>query len=216
MGDVQRSRRGDRSRVNARDRYVRELAARLPFALGLRARVLAEVREHLREGGDEAFARFGPVEQLVSELSRELRLRAAARASWLVPTLIVAFVFPFYVVPENTLPPAPWDTKPDYLAWKQSVAGIAFLAAAGFAAVALVLGRVKPRLVFVPLIGSLAALAVTVVFASVVAVQWIDAVPGTSAAIMYAGVAGSVGLLLLAGLVVGAALPQRGGELATD
>ncbi len=101
---------------NTRERYVRELEARLPFALGVRRRVLAEVREHLREGQD-ALVRFGPVDELAAELAGELRLRAEARASWLVPAAVVAFVFPFYVVPENTLPPAPWVVKPDYLAW---------------------------------------------------------------------------------------------------
>jgi hypothetical protein len=202
--------------VNARERYVAELGARLPFALGLRSRVLAEVREHLREGGDEALERFGPVDDVASELSRELRIRAAARASWLVPALLVALVFPFYVIPENTLPPAPWDEKPAYLAWKQTVAGIGFIAAAAFALLALVLGRMQPTLAIPALVGAVGALAVTAVFASIVAIQWIDAVPGTSAPIMYGAAAGSFAIVLAVGLIVGAALPERGNQLAAD
>jgi hypothetical protein len=206
--------------VNARERYVRELERRLPFALGLRSRVLYEVREHLRDGGEEALARFGPVDELAAEFSEELRVRAAARASWLVPAVVAGFVVPFYVIPENTLPPAPWTVKPDYLAWKQHAAIASFVIAGGFGAVAFVTGRVRPRLAVVPLIASLAALATAVVFGSVVAIQWIDAVPGTSASITYAGIAASVLLLVALALVVAeagrAALPQRRNKLAPD
>lgn len=206
--------------MTERERYVRELEGRLPFALGLRARVLSEIREHLREGGDEALARFGPVEELADELSRELRVRAAARASWLIPALVVVFVFPFYVVPENTLPPAPWDVKPEYLAWKQHTAAGAWLVALAFGLAALVLGRVKPRLALVPLVGATAALAVAVAFGSIVAVQWIDAVPGTSAEIMYTGIAASLVLLAVGGLVLleawRSALPDSRSELPPD
>jgi len=206
--------------VTARERYVRELERRLPFALGLRRRALAEIREHLREGGDEALARFGPVEELADELARELRARVAVRASWLIPTLVAVFVFPFYVVPENTLPPAPWDVKPEYLAWKQQLAAGAWLVALAFAVAALVVGRVKPRLVVWPLLGSVSTLAVAVAFGSIVAVQWLDAVPGSSAALAYAGMAASLMLLVVGALVLveayRSALRDCGSELAPD
>jgi len=206
--------------VTARERYVRELERRLPFALGLRRRALAEIREHLREGGDEALARFGPVEELADELARELRARVAVRASWLIPTLVAVFVFPFYVVPENTLPPAPWDVKPEYLAWKQQLAAGAWLVALAFAVAALVVGRVKPRLVVWPLLGSVSTLAVAVAFGSIVAVQWLDAVPGSSAALAYAGIAASLMLLVVGALVLveayRSALRDCGSELAPD
>jgi hypothetical protein len=202
--------------VSPRERYVRELESRLPFALGLRGRVISEVREHLREGGEDALARFGSVDELAAELSRELRTRAAARASWLVPAVLVLLIFPLYVLPENTLPPAPWDTKPEYLAWKQHVAVGAFLAALAFAAIALVLGRVLPRLAVVPLACSVVGLGIAVVFSSIVAAQWVDAVPGTSASIMYAAVAMSAALLVVAVLLVAAVLPDGRNELSTD
>lgn len=206
--------------MTARERYLRELERRLPFALGLRERVVAEIREHLREGGDEALARIGPVDELAEELARELRVRAAARASWLIPVLVALFVFPFYVVPENTLPPAPWDVKPDYLAWKQHTAVGAWLVALGLGVAALLLGRIVPRFAFVPLSGAVGALGVAVVFGAVVAIQWIDAVPGTSAGIAYAGIAASVGLLAAGALVLvealRGALAHGRGELAAD
>jgi hypothetical protein len=206
--------------VTPRDRYVRELEQRLPFALGLRGRAISEVREHLREGGEEALARFGPLEEVAAELAQELRPRAVARASWLVSAIVVAFVFPFYVLPENTLPPAPWNVKPEYLAWKQHVALGAFLVAFGLAFFAFLAARVRPTFARAPLVCSFAAFALAVGFGSVVAVQWIDAVPGTSVAITYAGVAWGLILFAAAALVVAEAvrpaLPNRGNELTAD
>ncbi len=198
------------------ERYIRELERRLPFALGLRRRAVAEVREHLRDDGEEALARFGPVEQVAGELGAELRLRAAARASWLVPLLLPVFVVAFYGIPENTLPPAPWPAKPHYLAWKQEVSVAAFLIAFAFALLAVIVGRFKPRLAFVPLVGVSAALAVAVSFGSVVAIQWVDAVPDTPAALMYGTVALMLLLVAAAGYLTLEALPHRRRELATD
>ena len=202
--------------MTTHERYLRELERRLPFALGARGRVLAEVREHLRDGGEDAVKRFGPVEELAAELRRELRLRAAARASWLAPLLVAACFVPFYVVPENTLPPAPWDVKPHYLAWKQEVVVAALVLAGAFALAALAAGRVAPRVAVLPLVGSAAALTVAVVFGGIVAVQWLDAVPGTSAPITYASLAAAFVLLAALALLAAAALPHGRRELSAD
>ena len=202
--------------MTERERYVRELERRLPFALGLRSRAVAEVREHLRDGGNDAVARFGPVEVLAAQLEEELRERAAARASWLAPLLLPAFLVALYGIPENTLPPAPWQVKPHYLAWKQDVAVTAFSVALAFGLVSFVVGRLRPSLAFVPLLCATAALAVAGSFGAVVSIQWIDAVPGTSAALMY----GTVALLLLlfaaAAFFTVEALPHRRHELTSD
>ena len=203
--------------MSERDRYVRDLEARLPFALGHRARVLAEVREHLREGGQEALARFGPVDELAAELRPELRARAVGTASWLVPLLVVVFVVPFYVIPENAFPPAPWDAVPAYLAWKLDAGLIAFAVAVGAAAAAAVVGRLAPRWAVPPLCISVAALVAATTFAMVVDVQWIEEVPGTSPALVY-------GVLLplraavvgLAAAVMAGALRDGRSELAAD
>jgi hypothetical protein len=204
--------------VTVQEQYVRDLERRLPFALGLRRRVIAEVREHLREGGDQALARFGSVEELAGELRLELRAGAAARASWLVPALVVAFVFPFYVVPENAFPPAPWSSVPGYLAWKQDVALGAFAVAVGSGLVALLVGRIRPRLTLVPLAVSVAGVVVAGSFATVLDAQWIDEVPGTSALLVYGFLLPARVAFMVAAtaLFVGAGLRDRRHELAAD
>jgi HAAS len=200
-----------------RDRYVRELERRLPFALGHRARVLAEVREHLREGGEESLARFGSVEELAAELRPELRARALATASWLVPVLVVLFVVPFYVIPENAFPPAPWDAVPGYLAWKQDVALAAFAVAVGAAGVAALTGRIAPLWALPPLVLALTALALAAVVATVMDVQWIEEVPGTSAAVVYGALLPlRVAFVALAAAVLAGALRDCRYELTTD
>ena len=202
--------------MSPRERYVRELERSLPFALGHRARVVAEVREHLREGGDQARARFGPVEELAAELRPELRARALATASWVVPLLVVAFVFPFYVVPENAFPPAPWDSVPGYLAWKHDAALVALVVALAAAATAAVIARISPRWAVAPLCLAVAALAAAAAFASVMDVQWIEEVPGTSAALVYALVPLRLAVVAAAGALVVGALGDGRDELAPD
>jgi hypothetical protein len=203
--------------VNAREQYVRELELRLPFALGHRRRVLAEVREHLRDGGDGAVMRFGSVDELARELRPELRARAVGTASWLLPILVAVFVVPFYAIPENAFPPPQWATVPAYLAWKHDAALVAFVVAVAAVLAAALVARLSPRWA-VPLLWlTLAALVTAATFASVLDAQWIDEVPGTSAALVF-------GLLLplraavvvLAFVLLVAALRDRGRELATD
>lgn len=198
------------------ERYLRELARRLPLALGARRRVLAEVREHLRDGGQDAVTRFGSVGELAEQLAPELRARAAARASVLAPVLLVLFLVPFYVVPENTLPPAPWHVKPAHLAWKQDVAVSALLVAGAFSVVAFVLGRFRPRLVFVALGAGVVGLGVAATFDAIVAVEWISAVPGTSVPITYACLAASFVLFWAAAFLAIESSPHGRRELTTD
>jgi hypothetical protein len=202
--------------MTEQERYVRELERRLPFALGLRRRALAEVREHLRDDGEDALARFGPVDEVAPKFAAELRLRAAARASWLAALLLPAFLVALYGIPENTLPPAPWPVKPHYLAWKQEVSVVSFLIALAFALLAVVVGRIRPSLAFVPLLGVTAALALAVAFGSIVAIQWVDAVPDTSVALMYGTVALMLLLVAAAAYLTLEALPHRRHELAAD
>jgi hypothetical protein len=203
--------------VNVQDRYVREVELQLPFALGHRRRVLAEIREHLRDGGDEATARFGSVDELARELRPELRVRAVATASWLLPVLVAVFVVPFYVIPENAFPPPTWAAVPAYLAWKREAALVAFAVGIGAALAAAVVGRVSARFT-VPLLWlAVSALFAAATFASILDAQWIDEVPGTSAALVYGGLlplrAGVVAVAV--GLVV-AALRDGRRELAAD
>lgn len=200
MASVHGSRRGSRRGVTGE--YLRELRRRLPFALGHRRRVLAEVREHLREAGDGADERFGSIEAIVVPLREELRVLAAARASWLVPVLVACSVGPLYVLPENVFPPAPWDVKPGYLAWKQDVVIAAFLVAVALSLAGWAVGRIRPRFAMVPLAGSLLALGVSVAFAWITGIQWIEAVPGTSTVVVYAVIIPASAALLAAVTVV--------------
>jgi hypothetical protein len=203
--------------VSCREAYLRELERRLPFALGHRPRVLAEVREHLREGGDEALARFGSAAELAAELRPELRARAVATASWLVPILVVAFVVPFYVIPENAFPAAPWDAVPGYLAWKQDAALVAFAVAVGGAATAAVLGRLAPRWALPPLSLSVGALVAATAFAMIMDAQWIEAVPGTSPALVYGALLPLRGaVVVLATAILVGALRDGRSEFASD
>jgi hypothetical protein len=160
------------------DAYLAELRRRLP-PVPLRARFVEEAEAHLRElaaaTGDEAEAirRFGdPVPAMRGELLRRLRPAAAAVAA--VATW--AYVIPFYLVPENTLPPAQWQETPGQLAWKLSVSTAAFLAAAVLTTVGIAAagrGWAAPGVVGV------VALAVSIGVSLPLSWQW----PGADAAI---------------------------------
>ena len=175
------------------ERYLRELKERLPLALGARVRVLAEARSHLQDaaaadGEEEAVRAFGDVDLVAAQLLPELRERAIRRAAWLAPFLVAIFVVPFYLVPENEFPPATWQAMPSYLAWKQDAALIAFVVAAAAALVGAGIATLSARAATAVLLLSGASLVAAAVIASVMDAQWIDEVPGTSAALVYGAV----------------------------
>jgi hypothetical protein len=94
--------------------------------------------------------------------------------------VVALFVLPLYGIPENTLPPAPWTERPDYLTWKLYVAEAAWVVALGAAAAAVLLAWSRfPRAALAALASSAIALAVAAGIGSVGAVQWTDAVPGS-------------------------------------
>ena len=109
------------------DAYLAELRRRLP-STGSR-RFLAEVEAHLSEAADahvaEGMARpdaedraveaFGPVDVVAERMWRETAPKAVRRAASLAILALASLVLPLYVVPENLLPPAPWDERPGYL-----------------------------------------------------------------------------------------------------
>jgi hypothetical protein len=103
--------------------YLAGLERRLPRYR--RRRVLSEVEEHLRDSADRhrdelapeeaeaaAVADFGPVELVARRLRAEVAVGETRLASAAAFGAVLLFVFPLYVVPENTLPPAPWAEKP--------------------------------------------------------------------------------------------------------
>jgi hypothetical protein len=171
------------------ERYLAELERLLPRRA--RRKILAEVEDHLRSsaevhGEEEAIKRFGPEEEVARSFRRGPNLGRIALVA-AVATMLPAF----YGLPENQLPPAPWPEgeMPFGLEWKRD----AVLLLAALAAVAILSGR---RLITVL---GLAIAVIASTLAVILAIEWVDAVPGTPAWLPLAGLV--PGLLALGGLV---------------
>lgn len=174
------------------DAYLAELTRLLPRTARLRA--LAEVREHLRDSavrhraagvspGDaelRATSEFGEVDLVARRLGRELAIRETRVAALLAVGAVAFFVFPFYVVPENTLPPATWVDKPYELLVLQRVALGFWLAAGALAGASAALAWSRwPRAASVSLL--VTAAAITGAFAVSIALfwRWVEHAPST-------------------------------------
>jgi hypothetical protein len=194
------------------DRYLVDLRAQLAF-YGVRRRraerAVAEARDHLLElaaedGEEEAVRRFGSPEPIAVEIARAGQPVVLFRSALVFLAAVALFVLPLYGIPENTLPPAPWDERPDYLTWKLNVAVGAFgiaLAAATLAVTAAWLSW--RRVTFVALAFAGVSLAVNAVIGTIGAVQWAQAVPGSGTTLALTLIS-TAGL----GLVAGAALTR--------
>jgi hypothetical protein len=208
--------------VDVIGRYLRELGAEVG-PLPLRRRLLAEAEDHLRSAAEEleaegverdeaerrAVERFGAAGAVARRMRAEVGVRARRFGAWLVPVLVALYVAPFYVLPENAFPPAPWATTPSYLAWKHDVALDAFAAAAGLALLGALAAALTARVLVSALAGAaVAALVVSAVVSSVLDAQWIGEVPGTSAALVY-GATLPLKALLVAAAAAAVALPLR-------
>jgi hypothetical protein len=102
------------------DTYLAALGGQLPL-LG-RRRALAEAREHLRDSAARhraaglephaaelaAVESFGDVEVVAARFAAEAAVLETRIATAVALVAVACFVFPLYVVPENTLPPAQW------------------------------------------------------------------------------------------------------------
>lgn len=176
------------------DAYLGQLRRALGRRFLLRGRLLEEAEAHLRESaqtlrksgfseGDaarEAIARFGPAEAVAGDAVRAAWPRSlAAPALLLLGTLFVYFL-PLYAIPENTLPPAPWLERPDYLTWKLygSLAAYGSALASTLLVVAAV-WRGWARIALGGLLIALAAFGASVALGTVLAIQWTAAVPGS-------------------------------------
>ena len=175
------------------DSYLTELAVELDFhGVGSRraARILAEARDHLLElavehGEEEAVERFGPARELAAEAARAARPVVLFRSTLVFAAALALFVLPLYGIPENTLPPAPWDERPAHLTWKLYVSVGAFAVAVPLALLAVAAAWLRWRrtaLVALTLAGS--SLAVSAVVGAVGAVQWAQAVPGSGTTLL--------------------------------
>ena len=124
------------------ERYLVDLRAQLAFYGVPRrraTRVVAESRDHLvqlaaDEGEHRAVTRFGPPQKIAVEVARAMQPVVLFRSTLVFLGALALFVLPLYAIPENTLPPAPWDERPEYLTWKLYVSlgafGVALLGGA--------------------------------------------------------------------------------------
>lgn len=171
------------------ERYLLDLRAQLAFYGVPRrraARVVAESRDHLielaaEEGEHGAVARFGPPQRIAVEVARAVQPVVLFRSSLVFLGALALFVLPLYVIPENTLPPAPWEERPEYLTWKLYVSLGAFgvaLPAALIAVAAACRRRRRIALLSLSLAGT--SLGVSAAVGAIGAVQWAQAVPGST------------------------------------
>jgi hypothetical protein len=112
-------------------------------------------------------------------------------------------VLPLYGIPENTLPPAPWDERPAHLTWKLYVSVSAFAIAvplALFAVVAAWLRLRRTTRVALALAGM--SFVVSALVGAIGTVQWAQAVPGSETTLLLSlgatAVLGSVAVASLA------------------
>ena len=175
------------------DAYLAQLERRLPRIA--RRRILAEAQEHLRdsaarhssEGGlvphaaeAAAVADFGPVEIVARRLAATGAIRETRIATLVVLGAVAFFVFPLYVVPENTLPPAPWAEMPRELAVFQPVSVVLWLVAGALAAASAVLAWTRWSHFAAPVLVTVSAtIAGSSFVAAALAVRWFEATPAT-------------------------------------
>ena len=174
------------------DAYLAELERRLP-RIG-RRRVLTEAQEHLRDSAARhgaagisdhaaeaaAVADFGPAELVSHRLAAESALRETRIATLVALGAVAFFVFPLYVVPENTLPPAPWAEMPRNIAVFQPVSVVLWLVAGALAAASTVLAWTRWSYFAAPVLVTVsAAIAGSSIVAAALAVRWFAATPST-------------------------------------
>lgn len=174
------------------DAYLAELERRLP--LTARPRALSEVREHLRDAAARhraegvspadaelrATGEFGVVTEVAARLGGELAVRETRIAALVALGAVALFVFPFYVVPENSLPPATWEEKPfELLALQRVILGL-WLTAGALALIgaALAWSR-RPSIASFVLATTAAAITGASVMTAVLLWRWAEHSPAT-------------------------------------
>jgi hypothetical protein len=180
------------------ERYLLDLRAQLAFYGVPRRRakrVVAESRDHLIElAGEEdehvAVARFGSPQMIALEVARAVQPVVLFRSTLIFLGALALFVLPLYAIPENTLPPAPWDERPEYLTWKLYVSLGAFGVAVPAALIAVAAAwRRRRRTALACLSFAGAALTVSAAVGAIGAVQWAQAVPGSTTTLVLSLVA---------------------------
>jgi hypothetical protein len=174
------------------DAYLAELERTLSRAA--RRRALPEIKEHLRDSAarhraagaspydaEEAATRdFGPADEVARRIDGELAVRETRLASLLALGAVLAFVFPLYVIPENTLGPATWPEVPSEIVALQRASIALWLVSGALAAVSVVLAwtRWQP-LAAHTLLATAVTIAAATAVGSVHAIRWIQLSPTT-------------------------------------
>ncbi len=174
------------------DAYLAELEQRLPRTARLRA--LPEIREHLRDAAGRhraagrspfdaeaaATSEFGPVADVARRFGSELAVRETRVASVLSLGAVGFFIFPLYVIPENTLPPAPWLEKPRDIAVLQALAIGFWLLGSALAAVGAALAWTRwLRFAQLALASAAGAIVGAVVVSAALFERWLAHTPST-------------------------------------
>lgn len=172
--------------------YIAELERRLPRSG--RSRILAEVHAHLndsasrhvsrgldRVAAEEAAVRdFGPIRLVARRLAVSGALRETRLATVGALAAVGFFVFPLYVVPENTLPPAPWIEKPrDVLVLQLLTVGLWIAASALAAASAALAWTPWSRIAAPVLVSAFAVLTSSLLAVAALIERWFEAAPAT-------------------------------------
>jgi hypothetical protein len=174
------------------DAYLVRLERLLPRSARLRA--LPEVREHLRDAAARhqaagrspaeaeiaATEEFGAVEDVASRLAHELAIRETRVAGVLSLAAVAFFVFPLYVIPENTLHPATWAEKPDDILVLQRTAIGFWLAAGALAGASAILAWTRwSRLASLMLLCTVIAVTGSFAVSTALVVLWFSYTPST-------------------------------------
>jgi hypothetical protein len=174
------------------DAYLVALRRLLPRYARLRA--IPEMREHLRDAAASrraagaspaeaevaATAEFGKVEDVAHRLRSELAVRETRVAAVLAVAAVAFFVFPLYVVPENSLPPAQWTEIPSDIYALEVVSIGLWIVAGALAALSAALAWTRaPRLAALMLVPGAVALGGAVAVTTALAARWIMVTPST-------------------------------------
>jgi hypothetical protein len=174
------------------DAYLAELERRLSWTA--RRRALPEVKEHLRDAAarhreagaspfdaEEAATRdFGPPHEVARRVDGEFAVRETRIASLLALGAVLAFVFPLYVIPENTLGPATWPEVPAEILALQRASIALWLVSGTLAAVSVVLAWTRwLQLAAHALLATALAITAASAAGSALALRWIQLSPTT-------------------------------------
>lgn len=125
---------------------------------------------------EAATADFGDIADVSRCLAAEIAVVETRLASAFAFGAVALFVLPLYVVPENTLPPAPWAEKPRDLLALQIVAVALWGIAAMLAGIAAMLSWTRVARLAARALGvALVALAGSAVTCGILVVRWFAA-----------------------------------------